>query len=507
VDETRTFNVEDATEEQLRAIINDTPENETREIVGDHLVATRRTREFHVQAVPTENVTWQAGYTGRNLNGIRFFAEALEYTRSELIELGISRSVVDELKPYGVLPNVTRTRDQKQTAQSKDQDVIQCHEAYVLTDMNGDGISERYKCLVANGRVCLSYEPADLVPYAMGTPFINPHKIGGESLFDHIRTSQDVKTSLVRQLLDNTAAINNGRYIYDPARTNEEDVLNPVAGGGIRSRDPMGVVPVPIPDVTSGILAALTYEDKRRTERGGAALELMSGQAQIVGDTAFGIDRQYAARESMVSMMAANFAETLLRSIYLLTHEFVRRYSKEPFTVRIKGKFTEIDPKEWRHRTRVNVKTGMSPGARGHLQQTLGTAMQLQATAMQSGLSGVLASPTTIYRTAIDWLRMAGVANPERLWIDPESDPAQQAMQATQEASQKSQEMQLQIVQAQLEIEKLKIEQAAREADGKLQHAYYETEAKMATEEAKITGTGIIELEKSRISAQKTGTN
>ena len=102
---------------------------------------------------------------------------------------------------------------------------------------------------------------------------------------------------------------------------------------------------------------------------------------------------------------------------------------------------------------------------------------------------------------------MAGVANPERLWIDPESDPAQQAMQATQEASQKSQEMQLQIVQAQLEIEKLKIEQAQREADGKLQHAYYETEARMATEEAKITGTGIIELEKSRLSAQKTGTN
>lgn len=515
VDETRTFNIEDASEDQRRALLNDTPATETRTIVGDHLVATRKTREFHVCAVATESVTYQSGYSGRNLQGIRFFAEALEYTRSELIEMGIARSVVDELQPYGVLPNTTQTKDPRQIAQSKDQDLIQCHEAYVLTDMNGDGVSERYKCLVANGRTCLSYEPADLVPYALGTPFINPHKITGESLFDHIRTSQDVKTSLVRQLLDNTAAINNGRYVYDPARTSEEDVLNPVAGGGIRSRDPTSVVPLLVPDMTSGILAALTYEDKRRTERGGAALELMTGQAQIVGDTAFGIDRQYASREAMVSMMAANFAETLLRSIYLLTHEFVRRYAQQPFTVRIKGAFTEVDPKEWRHRTRVNVKTGMSPGARGHLQQTLGTAMQLQATAMQAGLSGVLASPTTVYRTAIDWMRMAGVANPERLWIDPESDAAQEALKATQEANQKAQETQLKIVEAQLEIEKLKVQQQAQEAEGKLQHAYYETDARMATEEAKLASNGVIELEKTRMStdatretvAKKMGTN
>jgi hypothetical protein len=501
-DETRTFNIEDASEDQRRALVNGAPEDNQHRIVGDMLVATRQSRRFVVSAVPIENVTYQAGYTGRDLQGIRFFAEALEYTRSDLREMGIAQSVVDGLKPYGVPLNTTRNKPQRGTAQTKDQDIIQCHEVYILCDMNGDGVSERYKCLVANNHTCLSYEPADLVPYALGTPFVNPHSLTGESLFDHTKASQDVKTSLIRQLLDNTAAINNGRYIYNPARTNEDDVLNPKPGGGIRSTDPLSVVPVPIPDVTSGILMALQYEDKRRTERGGAALELTTGQAQLVGETAFGIDRQYAAREAMVSMMAANFSETLLRGIYLLTHEFLRRYATQPFTVRLKGAFTEVDPREWKPRTRLNVKTGMSPGARGHLQNALAQTMQLQATAMQAGLAGVLASPTTVYRVAIDWLRMAGVANPERLWIDPDSDAAKKAQEASQKAAQEQQQAQMQLVQAQLELERLKIRQQDKEAAGKLAHDYYDTDTRAAIEEAKLAGNAVVQLETTRMTTE-----
>ena len=499
----QTFNIEGASEEHRRALVNDAQEGETRSIEGDQLTITTQRRRFLVDAVPIENMRYQPGFTG-DLQDIRFIAEAMEYTRSELVEMGIDKSLVASLHPHSKVESsgVRDNRDRGHTvqnAQTRDQDIIDCYEAYVLTDMDGDGISERYKVLVANDRVCLSYERVDLVPYAMGTPFINPHRITGESLFDHVKTSQDVKTALLRNLIDNTLAINNGRYIYDPARANEADILNPVAGGGIRASDPTAVVPVMVPDVTTGILSALDYEDKRRTERGGAALDMMSADAQIVGETAHGIERQYASREAMVSMMASNLSETLLRGIYLLTHEFLRRYSDRPFNVRQKGQLVETDPRSWPKRTRVNVKTGMSPGQRGHLEQVLSANMQFQATAMQSGMDGILATPQTIYRTAMDWLRMAGVPNPERHWIDPESPQAQQAAETKAQQQQEQMQMQMQLVQAQIRLEELKIKSKEKIEADKLEHAYYETETKVATEEAKLAGSGTIELEKERM--------
>jgi hypothetical protein len=144
----------------------------------------------------------------------------------------------------------------------------------------------------------------------------------------------------------------------------------------------------------------------------------------------------------------------------------------------------------------------MSPGARGHLQNALAQTMQLQATAMQAGLAGVLASPTTVYRVAIDWLRMAGVANPERLWIDPDSEAAKKAQEASQKAAQEQQQMQMQLVQAQLELERLKIRQQDKEAAGKLAHDYYDTDTRREIEEAKLAGNAVVQLETTRMTTE-----
>ena len=112
-------------------------------------------------------------------------------------------------------------------------------------------------------------------------------------------------------------------------------MLTPRAGGGIRARNPgMSVVPIPIPDVTTGILAALQYEDMRRAERGGSALDLLRPDRQVVSETAHGTERQMGNREQLASMMAANLAESMIRGAYTLMHEFLRRYSQTPLMVR-----------------------------------------------------------------------------------------------------------------------------------------------------------------------------
>lgn len=499
--------------EQKAALLEPRSPDEERRIEGDELIVTTTTREFYTEAVPIENICYQADYSGP-LQKIRFFAEKIEYTRSQLIEQGIDREIVDSLQPYSDTGNeASRKRnvsiaDKGKDAETRDQDIIECHECYMLVDLNGDGVSERYCALVAPTNICLSYETCDLIPYALGSPFLNPHRITGESLFDHLRATQDVKTSLQRQLINNVTAINNGKFAYDPSQTAEEDVLTPRAGGGIRARNPaQSVVPIPIPDVTTGILAALNYEDMRRAERGGSSLDLLRPDRQVVSETAHGTERQMGNREALASMMATNLSETMIRDLWLLTHEFLRRYSDRPRMARIAGQYVQIDPRQWPKRTRVNVTTGMSPGARGHLQQTLAQHLQLQMLAIQNGGMGQIADLNTVYRTSLAWLRMAGLNSPESYIIDPNSPAAQQAAQMAQQQQQANQQAQLDLIKQQIQIEFEKIASNERIKKGELRHDYYDTDVRAEVEEMKLAGQGAIDLEKQRMtnaSAERT---
>lgn len=504
---TETFDVAGASDEEVAAFLQQSGATGEATRDGDTVKVRLIDRSFEICAVPIENISYQAGYTGK-LQDIRFWAERVPYTRSDLVEMGIPKSVAMGLQPKSAA--MTGTEDLRNQshqdgydAETRDQDIIDCHQCFIRTDMDGDGISERYRVLIVeDGTDCLEYEPVDLLPYSIGSPFLQPHRITGESLYDHLKQTQDTKTAYIRQMIDNISTINNGRFAYDPSRVSEEDILNPVAGGGIRARDPSAIMPLPILDVTSGILQGLSYEDQRRSERGGASLDLLSADAQMVGETAHGIERQYASREALASMMCRNLAETLIRGIYVLTHEFMRRYATKPYTVQINGQTQQVNPTEWPQRNRVNVVVGMSPGERGSKQQTLMQHMQLQAQAMASGMGGILASPETIYRTGVNWLKMAGIDNPERLAVNPASPQAQQAAQAQQEAQQAQQQQMAQMQQLMLQLEQAKLAEDARQKDAEIKHKYYDTDADVAVAEAKIAGQGVIDLEKQRMQSE-----
>jgi uncharacterized membrane-anchored protein YhcB (DUF1043 family) len=154
----------------------------------------------------------------------------------------------------------------------------------------------------------------------------------------------------------------------------------------------------------------------------------------------------------------------------------------------------------------VNVKTGRTPGIRTQLQTVMQSNAQFQAMAMQSGMAGVLVGPAEIYRGQVEWLKMAGISNPERFWIDPDSDPAKQAQAGQAEAQQAQQQMQQQLMQMQLqlegqrvEIERMKAEAAAANDQAQIALGYYEVDQKLAQSEAETAAKGVIDLEKQRM--------
>lgn len=486
---------------ELAHLLTQEVPNETRELVGENVVITTTERTFKSASVAIERISYQANYCGA-LQDIRFFSELVPYTKSELLEMGVDEDLVDELSSTGkVSDGTTFSRDtvaDEGDAATEDQQIVECSESYLLIDLDGDGISERYWILSYGDKV-LDYEVADLIPYSLGSPFLNPHRITGESLFDHLKSIQDTKTGFQRQWMDNATVNNNGRYAYDPGAVNERDVLTPRAGGGIRARNPsQAIVPIPINDVGPSILAALQYQDQIRTERGGASLDLMSADAQLVGETAHGIERQYASREALSAMMAKNLSETLIRDHYVMMHEYLRRYSNKPRQVRLAGSWVEVNPSEWPERRRVNVTAGLSPGARGHLQSVFQQTIQIQLQLIQSGAGGQLADLQTLYRTVIDWQRMGGVDNPDSHWIDPASDQARAAAQASQQAAQQQRQHELQVMQLQVQLERQKLENDRLAKEGDLAWKYYDTDTDAELKAAQIGAQAVVDLEKGK---------
>lgn len=495
--------------EQIAALLQPLNSEEERELVGDRVRITTTKRTFGFAAVPIENVLYEANASHSDVQKLRFFAERVDYTRSDLVEMGHDKQLVAQL-PYITdetdLTSRYRNKSNQTTnlAHSDDQQVIECYEVYLKYDLDGDGISERVRILFAGGKngYVLEHEEVTLVPYAVGTAFIQSHRMLGESLFDHLKQTQAYKTFLLRHWMDNIGYISGGRWVTDPTTTDMSDMLN--GGKVIKSKDPnRPPLRIDEADIGNSILSALTYQDKMRTERGGAALDMMSADAQLVGETAYGIERQYGQRELLVGFMSHNLAETLIRPAYLIMHEYMRRYSNAPISLKFQGEWVEVDPTEWPQRVRCNVKAGMSAGERTHVQRTLQQMMQMQMQAMQSGMSGQLADMSTLYNTIHDWAVMAGLDEPDSYTINPKSEQAKQAAQQQAQQQQMQQQAQQQMQQAIYQLEMTKLQQQAKADNDELAYKYWSDRLKSETEEAKIVAQGITDLEKVQIQGEQ----
>jgi hypothetical protein len=497
----------DLANEELAVLLEPRAPNEERELSGDAVKVTTTRRSFKFEAVPIDNVVYEANAPSSDIQTFRFFAERLFYTRSELIEMGYDKQLVESLPAYKDETNMTvtarnRTPETTKFSPTRDQDTIECYEAYQLIDLDGDGVSERYKVMFASEYV-LDYAPCDIIPYAVGTAFIQSHRLTGESLFDHLEQTQIFKTFLLRNWLDNQARINSGgRLVADPTSVDFNDLLN--NSDVVKVKD-MNKVPVPlvVPDIGPSISNALQYQDKIRTERGGAALDMLSADAQLVGETAYGIERQYGQREMLVSFMARNLAETLIRPVYIIMHEYMRRYANAPINIKLNGEWAQVNPAVWPKRERCNVKVGLSSGERSHIQRTLSQMLQIQVSAIQQGLGGQLADLSTIYNTLVDWATMAGIDNADNYVINPKSEAAQVAAQRSAQAAQQEQQVQQQLIQEQLRLEYTRLAQTAKEANDELAYKYWSDRLKSEAEEAKIVASGIIDLERVQMQGEQ----
>ena len=419
------------------------------------------TKRIVVEVVEPANFAYPANWHKHSFEDAPFVQERCIYTRTELLEMGYPAAKVAALKPYNTVShgqqyakNLDKQSDDG-TQWTRDQEKIEVFETYLRIAMDGGDKGELWRVVHAEREV-LEKTPAQRIPYVGGCLYLTPHRFAGESLYEKLRPLQDGVTGLTRSLMDSAQQnANLGLIVSD--LVNPSDLGDRAVGQDVRCEGDVraAAMPIPVMDMSAGTLAAIEKFEQLASKRAGASLDLQTGEVQglekVTQAGAVATTQMIGHQELQAATITRTFSETFVSSLFKLIHDTMREEYDQPVQVMMAGQLVPMDAGQWPERTRINVKTGMSPGERNRKLASLGQMMQVQLGAMQQGMA--LANPQTFHALLLDYMKAADLDGGERYFVDPMSPEYQQVEQAMAQQMAQQQQLAAQMEQMQHKVE------------------------------------------------------
>jgi hypothetical protein len=351
--------------------------------------------------------------------------------------------------------------------------------AYISVDADGDGLAELRRVVMVENEVVEDEEVPDH-PFSTVCPIPMPHKTYGMSIADLVMDLQLIKTTLVRQMLNNLYATNHPRTaVQADMLVSIDEMLDYRAGGIVRTTAPPSQVlmPLTVPFVAEKVLPVLAMFDDMLASRAGHSKFSQGLDPNVLNQTATGVTSLLSQAGQRVELIARIFAETGFRSASLRIHRLLRSHFEQgrKLSVALGEKWVDINPREWTERTDMTVKVGLGTGemTQDLLQLSTIGAMQEKIVMMQGGANGPLVTLPNIYATASEYVEKAGLKSSLGFFtnpIDPETgqirpsppkppDPTEQAAMAAVQIEQGKLQLQAQKQQADAELARWKAEQ------------------------------------------------
>ena len=407
---------------------------------------TRKERNFRVDAIPKSELLINRDHQTWDLDEARFVCHQRSVSRSYLVELGFDESLIDEAQSYARGDRADITGDESTQP-------YMLSECWYRIDADGDGIAELRHIFVlgdeAGSGVLLENKGCRSQPFALGMGYLGLYSSEGISLFDALKIVQDVKTRIIRQVINLGERSLRGRVEVDDASVNMDDLLTSITGGVVRSKRLGSIAPLPEPKPDPTAYKLLELMDAKRRESGGSAIDNASQATQTAGETWRGLERVMGVIEQVNAMVARTLAETLVKTLYLKAHAALREHWTGEIRSRVGNAWRSQMPAQWRPRDQVAARVGLSASERNQMQAVLGGVVQNQLLLVKEG--SPLADEGRLHEALIDQLRYAGIPNPHQYYIDPQSREgmqraqarAQQAQQARQDAAEQSRQQML----------------------------------------------------------------
>jgi hypothetical protein len=419
---------------------------------------TTKRGEYRIECIPTEDMRISP-LTTRDLQRSPFIGHVVRKTRSEWKELGYD--VADEPTDRTAridIQSIARsdTVDElgvDDPGSDKSMEVVEGLECYIRVDYDGDGYAELRKVLKAPGKI-IENEPIEEVPIAYCVPIRMPHRHVGISIFDLLKDIQDIKTTLLRQSLDNVYAINNGRLVVNSDNVNMEDLSVSRAGGFIRTTGVPGadIAALPTPSMVGELLPVISYMDEMKAQRTGISATTSGLDPDTLqGTTAKAYTSAMNAATAKIEMMCRIMAEGV-KDIALLLHGLVIRHQDKPMVLKLRNQWVSVDPSSWKRRYSCSVNVGLGSGTQEEKRGNLMLMGQVQQAAAQAGI--VL--PENVYNLATEMAEVLGFPTAGKFFTDP-SSPHFQQMQAQKQQQGPDPKVQAAQINAQANVQRAQI--------------------------------------------------
>lgn len=473
----------------------------------------KTTRQFKCESIAPENFLIPKNWHRQDLEGIPFCAERHVETRAKLIARGFDKEKVDRIRRFnnftqsGSDARLPRNVSPTSNPIDRSQDLVEWYECYVMLD-DGTGAATLHCISISDKDILEDEEDVTVIPYAIGMIILNPHTFMGISLHDKLKSTQDGSTALTRALFDNLNAVNKNRTAHFDGVADEDDLTDGRTNGSIRVKP--GVVPdvrmavaaFAVPDASGNILPNIEHMRRVRSEMGGAALDMATGQMQLndrLGSQ--GLDRAYSVMEQNAAFMTRIIANTLIRGMYLIAHEVLRTEWPEAISFERGKEWIKQLPNQWQKRESVNLNLGASMNERARQSAVLEKVMEKQAALAEHGMEDILVDVTAYYNASIDWLRINDIPTPERYFIDPRTPNAMKAMQARAVSRQQQAQQQQALMFQAVGLEQMRVALQKYLGDARLQFDYYNAVLNAQVEEAKITASSVMDYMKAKVTA------
>lgn len=402
-----------------------------------HDAVFRRTKSHKgvcIDPIPPEEVL-VSRETPNELTKARFVEHRTLRTLSEIREMGYE--VGDDIADYAPnadfnLERVERLKYDDALAYRQDSDTsdpstkrVWLCEAYLKVDYDGDGIAELRK-VTKVGKTVLDNEEFDSLPIIGGTTSLMPHKHYGLSIYDEVGDLQLIKTTITRQLLDNAYNANNSRVVVLDGMVNMSDLLTSRPGGVIRAKA-LGAVQ----QLNHSLLGApfynlLEYFDKIKANRVGATDFPNAVDPDAINSKATFVDAFKNAAMERIGLRARLMAETAVKEIFWKILELTSKHQNKPEMVKLRGKWVEVDPREWRNRFNMTVTVGLGTGNQNTTLQGAQTILGAQMEMAKLGMMDRVVTEKDFYTSLSRLAKSVFPKDYDQFATDPSSLPPKQ---------------------------------------------------------------------------------
>ena len=435
-------------------------EHGTMQVYDVNVKRTRHTGKIRIKCIAPDDMRINRMHDSVCLKDARFIAHAMTMTKSDLIEAGFDKEIVNSLptesEEFRESKNYRFSMQGENVApyggNSKDPsmytyDVSEC---YMRMDLDGDGIAERVKITVAgfdNPTHILDIEEVEEWPFVSATAILMSHKLFGLSVYDRLKEIQEQKTAIWRNILDNMYLKNNQRTIAVEGMVNLDDLLISRPGGIIRAKRTDAVAPYVTPDLGSDVYRMVDYLDQVRAGRVGVSPE-GSIADQSIGDAvgSEGVERLLTQKEELVGLMVRVFDETGIKPLMQMIRKLLMKHIHATIDYEYHDEWVQVAPKNWFQRNRTTVRVGTGSGNRQQQASALTAVLGYQEKLLANP-GQALVTEANVFTALDDLAKVSGMPGAGAYFLDPDSPAGKENKQRVDANMQQQQQKELQEAQ------------------------------------------------------------